>query len=91
HLTSELDSETGELTMSLYFPSLPVGAVGGGTGYRMQKEALGMLRCGADGPGDKAELAGIIAAFALALDVSTSSAISNDTFTASHMRLAHAC
>ncbi|KAI8648771.1 Hydroxymethylglutaryl-CoA reductase [Fusarium keratoplasticum] len=88
HLTSELDPETSELTMSLYFPSLPVGTVGGGTGYPMQKEALGMLRCGADGPGDKAELAGIIAAFALALDVSTSSAIANNTFTASHMRLA---
>ncbi|KAH6961638.1 putative hmg-CoA reductase [Ilyonectria sp. MPI-CAGE-AT-0026] len=88
HLTSELDSETGELTMSLYFPSLPVGTVGGGTGYPMQKEALGMLQCGAGKPGEKAKLAGIIAAFALALDVSTSSAIANNTFTASHMRLA---
>ena len=88
HLTSELDSETGELTVSLYFPSLPVGTVGGGTGYPMQKEALGMLQCGAGKPGEKAKLAGIIAAFALALDVSTSSAIANNTFTASHMRLA---
>jgi hydroxymethylglutaryl-CoA reductase len=88
HLTSELDPKTGALCMSLYFPSLPVGTVGGGTGYPMQKEALKMLRCDGDGPDQKERLAGLIAAFSLALDVSTSSAVANDTFTASHMRLA---
>ncbi|KAH7228531.1 putative hmg-CoA reductase [Fusarium redolens] len=88
HLTSELDPKSGALCMSLYFPSLPVGTVGGGTGYPMQKEALKMLRCDGDGPDQKERLAGLIAAFSLALDVSTSSAVANDTFTASHMRLA---
>ncbi|EGU72015.1 hypothetical protein FOXB_17476 [Fusarium oxysporum f. sp. conglutinans Fo5176] len=67
---------------------MPVGTVGGGTGYPMQKEALKMLRCDGDGPDQKERLAGLIAAFSLALDVSTSSAVANDTFTASHMRLA---
>ncbi|KAF4448487.1 hydroxymethylglutaryl-coenzyme A reductase [Fusarium albosuccineum] len=88
HLTSELDAETGDLKMSLFFPSLPVGTVGGGTGFAMQKEALKVLQCDNGEPGDKPKLAGIIAAFALALDASTSAAIANNTFTASHMRLA---
>jgi hydroxymethylglutaryl-CoA reductase len=85
-LTSELDESTGALTMSVFFPSLPVGTVGGGTGYATQREALRVLGC-AD-TNKKGYLAGIIASFALALDASTSAATANDTFTASHMRLA---
>ncbi|KAF4472571.1 hydroxymethylglutaryl-coenzyme A reductase [Fusarium albosuccineum] len=88
HLTTELDAETGDLTMSLYFPSLPVGTIGGGTGFPMQRQALNMLHCDTGKDEDKLKLAGAIAAFALALDASTSAAIANDTFTASHMRLA---
>ncbi|KAH8743035.1 hydroxymethylglutaryl-CoA reductase, partial [Diaporthe sp. PMI_573] len=86
HLTSELDDETRDLRLTLYFPSLPVGTVGGGTGYPTQKKALELLKCAA--PGMKGRLAGLIAAFALALDASTSAAIANNTFTQSHMRLA---
>ncbi|KAH8768393.1 hydroxymethylglutaryl-CoA reductase [Diaporthe sp. PMI_573] len=86
HLTSELDNETKDLRLSLYFPSLPVGTVGGGTGYPTQREALKLLKC--DGPDMKGRLAGIIASFALALDLSTGAAVANDTFTQSHMRLA---
>jgi NADP-dependent 3-hydroxy-3-methylglutaryl-CoA reductase len=86
HLTSELDRDTGDLRMSLYIPSLAVGTVGGGTGYPSQQEALRLLKCGS--AGQKNRLAGTIASFSLALDVSTSAAISNDTFTASHMKLA---
>jgi hydroxymethylglutaryl-CoA reductase len=87
HMTSELNPKTGALTMSLYLPSLPVGTVGGGTGLPMQRKALQMLTCDGEGAGQKQRLAGLIAAFGLALDVSTSAAITNDTFTASHMRL----
>ncbi|VTT62500.1 unnamed protein product [Fusarium fujikuroi] len=87
HLTSELHPKTGALTMSLYLPSLPVGTVGGGTGLPMQREALKMLKCDGEGAEQKQRLAGLIAAFGLALDVSTSAAVTNDTFTASHMRL----
>ncbi|KAB8213065.1 hydroxymethylglutaryl-CoA reductase [Aspergillus novoparasiticus] len=86
HLTSEYDYETKALKMSLYFPSLPVGTVGGGTRYPSQRECLNMLGCAE--PAGKRKLAGKIAAFALALDASTSAAIANDTFTKSHMRLA---
>ncbi|KAF5234376.1 hypothetical protein FANTH_12156 [Fusarium anthophilum] len=87
HLTSELDPKTGALTMSLYLPSLPVGTIGGGAELPMQKEALKLLKCDGEGAGQKERLAGLIAAFGLALDASTSAAITNDTFTASHMRL----
>jgi len=44
HLTSELDSETKDVRMTLYFPSLPVGTVGGGTGYATQQEALKLVK-----------------------------------------------
>ncbi|KAB8212978.1 hydroxymethylglutaryl-CoA reductase [Aspergillus novoparasiticus] len=87
HLTSEYDSTTKQLTMTLYFPSLPVGTVGGGTGYPSQRACLDLLGC-SDSPVGKRRLAGMIAAFALALDASTSAALANDTFTASHMKLA---
>lgn len=86
HLTSDLDEETRDLRMTLYFPSLPVGTVGGGTGYPTQKEALELIGCAV--PGMKGRLAGVIAAAALALEASTSAAVANDTFTRSHMRLA---
>jgi hydroxymethylglutaryl-CoA reductase len=86
HLTSELDDETKDLRLSLYFPSMPVGTVGGGTGYPTQRAALRLLKC--DAPDMKGRLAGIIASFALALDLSTGAAVANDTFTQSHMRLA---
>ncbi|KAA8641440.1 hypothetical protein EYZ11_002252 [Aspergillus tanneri] len=86
HLTSEYDYETKELKMTLYFPSLTVGTVGGGTLYPSQRECLTMLGCAVEG--GKRRLAGMIAAFAVALDASTSAAIANDTFTMSHMKLA---
>jgi NADP-dependent 3-hydroxy-3-methylglutaryl-CoA reductase len=85
-LTAELDEKTHELTLSLYIPSLLVGTVGGGTAYATQKEALGLLGC--DGVGKKYAFAETVAAFCLALDVSTASAVGNDTFAASHQSLA---
>jgi len=86
YLTSELDNDTKDLKLTLYFPSLPVGTVGGGTGYPAQQAALKLLKCNA--PDMKGRLAGIIASFALALDASTSAAVANDTFTQSHINLA---
>ncbi|CAI6091405.1 unnamed protein product [Clonostachys chloroleuca] len=85
-LTPEYDEETKVLTLSLYFPSILIATVGGGTGNPTQREALRMVQC--DQPEDKEKLAGLMASFALALDISTAAAIANDTFTASHMRLA---
>ncbi|CAG9987135.1 unnamed protein product [Clonostachys byssicola] len=86
HLTMEFDKSDEGLIVSLFFPSLTVGTVGGGTAYSTQRETLRALGC--LGSNKKNALAGIIASFALALDVSTLAAIANDTFTDAHMRLA---
>jgi NADP-dependent 3-hydroxy-3-methylglutaryl-CoA reductase len=86
HLTAELNPTSHDLTLSLYFPSMLVGTVGGGTDYPTQKEALELIGC--YGAGRKWALAETVAAFALALDVSTVSAIADNTFAASHERLA---
>ncbi|KAJ5383077.1 hypothetical protein N7517_000988 [Penicillium concentricum] len=86
HLTPEYDHKSRQLKLTLYFPSLPVGTVGGGTAYETQREALGIMEC--NGPGMKSRLAGLIAAFSLALEISTTAAAANNTFTESHERLA---
>jgi hydroxymethylglutaryl-CoA reductase len=86
HLTADLDKETKVLTISLYILSLLVRTVGGGTHYLNQRESLELIGCYKDGK--KWALAETITAFALALDVSTVSAIANDTFAASHQNLA---
>jgi NADP-dependent 3-hydroxy-3-methylglutaryl-CoA reductase len=86
HLILDYDAQQKNLKLSLYFPSLPVGVVGGGTGYTAQNASLELLKC--RGPGMKRRLAGLIAAFALALDTSTIAAVSSNTFTQSHERLA---
>ncbi|KAJ5096977.1 substrate-binding domain of hmg-CoA reductase [Penicillium angulare] len=86
HLVPEYDYATKDLTFSLYCPSFPVGTVGGGTGYESQQACLKLLNCA--GPDKKGQLAGLIASFALALDVSTGAALTNNTFSESHGRLA---
>ncbi|KAF2221485.1 hydroxymethylglutaryl-CoA reductase [Elsinoe ampelina] len=83
---SSIDEDTGDLTMSIYLPNLPVASIGGGTTYSTQLEALGMLNCA--GKDKKWALAETIAAFALALDISTASAMTNDTFSNSHQKIA---
>jgi len=85
-LTTSLDPGTKELTLTLFMPSLLVATVGGGTTYATQREALGLLGC--VGEGRKWALAETICAFALALDLSTLSAVANDTFSQSHARMA---
>ncbi|KAL9628160.1 MAG: hypothetical protein Q9164_007373, partial [Protoblastenia rupestris] len=67
HLTLDFDFDgTRNLTFTLFFPSLIVGSVGGGTVYPTQKEGLEMIGCA--GPGRKWALAETIAAFALVGD-----------------------
>ena len=56
-----------------------IGVVGGGTGYAVQKASLELPKC--HGPGMKRRLAGLTAAFALALDVGTCAAMASGTFT----------
>ncbi|KAJ5291831.1 substrate-binding domain of hmg-CoA reductase [Penicillium angulare] len=86
HLVPEYDYATKDLKFSLYCPSLPVGTIGGGTGYESQQACLKLMKCA--GPGKKGQLAGLIASFALALDISTGAALTNNTFSESHGRLA---
>jgi NADP-dependent 3-hydroxy-3-methylglutaryl-CoA reductase len=86
HLTPEYDWTTKELRLTMFFPSLPVAVVGGGTSYVTQQESLRLLGC--QGVGGKQRLAGLIGAFALALDTSTIAAIANNTFSKSHAALA---
>lgn len=86
HLTTTYDSDTKVLNQSLFFPSLPVGTVGGGTMYPSQQASLEMLKC--TGPGSKRRLAGLVACFSMALDISTAAAIASGGFTDAHKRLA---
>ncbi|GLA88949.1 hypothetical protein AtubIFM56815_003416 [Aspergillus tubingensis] len=81
-LVPEYNNETKVITLSLYIPSLPVAVVGGGTHLGPQREALELMNC--SGPGKKGRLAALIAAFALALEVSTAGALHTDTFTQAH-------
>jgi NADP-dependent 3-hydroxy-3-methylglutaryl-CoA reductase len=88
HLTLEYDRGTDVIIVSTLLPSLPIGTIGGGTVLNTQREALEILGC--TGPGSKYRLAGLIASFALALDVSTAAAVTNNTFAASHRKFGRA-
>ncbi|KAJ8114350.1 hypothetical protein OPT61_g3745 [Boeremia exigua] len=85
-LTTTYDAETKILKQSLFVPSLPVGSVGGGTMYPSQKASLGLLKC--QGEGGKRRLAGLVACFCMALDISTAAAIASGGFTDAHKKLA---
>ncbi|MFE7980375.1 hypothetical protein [Streptomyces shenzhenensis] len=83
-----LDSDGDDLIATLLLPNLVIGTVGGGTGLPDQRDWLGVLGC--RGEGSSARLAEIIAGFALALDVSTASAMVSGQFADAHRRLGRA-
>lgn len=72
----------GNLYGSLTLPSLIVGTYGGGTGLPTQRECLEILGC--YGPGKVLKLAEIVAAVAIAGELSLSSAISSLDWVRSH-------
>lgn len=72
------------LYASMLLPSLIIGTVGGGTHLAGQNALLEMLDCA--GPDKAARLAEIIAAYSLALDLSTLSAIATGQFATAHER-----
>lgn len=78
---SEITAE-GDLYLSLTLPSLIVATHGGGTGLRTQQDCLSMLGC--TGPGTSLKLAEIVAATALAGEISLASAISSLDWVTSH-------
>lgn len=71
-----------ELYLSLTIPSLIVATYGGGTGLPTQREALEMLGC--HGTGKVRRLAEIVAAVALAGELSLAAAISSLEWVSSH-------
>ncbi|HNH82978.1 MAG TPA: hydroxymethylglutaryl-CoA reductase, partial [Acidobacteriota bacterium] len=75
-------TDNGSLYISLTIPSLIVATFGGGTGLPTQQECLGILGC--QGRGKVNKLAEIIAAVALAGEISLSSAISSHDWVSSH-------
>lgn len=80
-LYTELTPEN-DLYISLTIPSLIVATYGGGTGLATQRECLDLLGC--YGKGKVAKLAEIIAAVALAGELSLASAISSSDWVSSH-------
>src|SRR5690606_31115129 len=78
-------TEEGDAYCTMSMPSLVIGTVGGGTNLPQQRECLELLGCA--GPGKAHKLAEIIAAYCLALDISTLSAIAADQFARAHERL----
>ncbi len=83
-LYAELTSP-GDLYISLTIPSLIVATHGGGTGLATQRECLEILGC--YGQGKVNRLAEIIAAVALAGEISLGAAISSSDWVSSHERL----
>jgi len=80
-LYSEL-TPGGDLYVSLTIPSLIVTTHGGGTGLATQRECLEILRC--YGKGKVNRLAEIVAAVALAGELSLGAAISSSDWVSSH-------
>ncbi|MGE5691637.1 MAG: 3-hydroxy-3-methylglutaryl-CoA reductase [Pseudomonadota bacterium] len=78
----------GGLNVSIRFPGLEVGTVGGGTTLPYAREWLALMDCA--GPGKVYRLAQLVAATALALEVSASAAMatagSENFFRAHHER-----
>ena len=63
------DGPEGGIKTSVWIPSLAIGTVGGGTSLPTQRECLEMMDC--YGPGKVRKLGEIIAAYVLALEIST--------------------
>ena len=82
HLTLDLTDNGNTVYASLVLPSLLIGTVGGGTRLPVQSKCLQLLGC--QGAGKSPRLAEIICGFALALDLSTLSALVADEFAAAH-------
>lgn len=76
------DDEGGDLYISITIPSLIVATYGGGTGLATQRECLELLDCW--GRGKVRRFAEIVAAVALAGEISLASAISSMDWVSSH-------
>ena len=75
----------GGITASMHIPSLVIGTRGGATELPTQSECLQLIGC--DGEGKSLRLAEVIAAYCLALDISTYRAVSAGYFAEAHDQL----
>ncbi|PIS10288.1 MAG: hypothetical protein COT73_10165 [Bdellovibrio sp. CG10_big_fil_rev_8_21_14_0_10_47_8] len=80
------EAQGEDLYCCLFLPCLIVGTVGGGVHLPGPRDTLEILGC--SGPGTADRLAEIIASFALALEISTVSAIGGGQFVDAHERWA---
>lgn len=78
---SEL-TDKGDLYLSLTIPSLIIATYGGGTGIGTQKESLELMGC--YGQGNAYKFAEIVAAVALAGEISLAAAISSSDWVSAH-------
>jgi hydroxymethylglutaryl-CoA reductase (NADPH) len=78
-------TESEDLYISVYLPSLLVGTVGGGTNKGTQKEALDIMGC--SGSGKVLKFAEIIGAATLAGELVTCAAIATGSFVKGHAML----
>jgi hydroxymethylglutaryl-CoA reductase (NADPH) len=81
----DMQKSGDDLYVSIWFPCLIVGAIGGGTGLPGQRELLNLVTQNTIDPAN--QLAEVIASYALALDLSTLSAIVSGEFVDSHETL----
>ncbi|MDH5609479.1 MAG: phosphotransferase, partial [Cyclobacteriaceae bacterium] len=81
----EVQQKPGGLALRLTLPSLVIGTVGGGTSLPDQHEGLAIMGCA--GAGKVERFAKLIAGFALALELSTYSAIVSGEFAKAHEKL----
>lgn len=82
-----MEQKGQDLYLSLYMPCLVVGTVGGGTHLPSFRDNLEILGCH-EGPDSADRLAQIIASYALALELSTLSAVGGGQFVGAHEQLA---
>lgn len=80
-----IEADGDGIYASMLLPALAMGTVGGGTNLPQQSDYLDMLGC--RGNGTAPRLAEIIAGYALALDLSTLSAVIGGQFATAHERL----
>ncbi len=80
-----LELQGADLFASLFMPSLIVGTIGGGTHLPHAQSCLELMSC--EGPQSANKLAEIICSFALALELSTVSAIESGHFVQAHSSL----
>ncbi|MBI4097824.1 MAG: hydroxymethylglutaryl-CoA reductase, partial [Candidatus Levybacteria bacterium] len=84
-ITTAKALKNGDLSVSVYLPSLSIGTVGGGTSLATQREALSIL--GVLGAGNVEKFAEIIGGAVLAGEISLLSSLSEGSLASAHKRL----